>query len=125
MGYFSGIAGNGHKDYYDVSCNDHRQQLLWRYDDLQDRLEELQEKGAAYSNSTRYTRDDLRYALPRELKTVQDVVDAVEMVSEELLERYKINVQPIAVEEPDVDEITGNQLSFHMICNACSLPMAG
>lgn len=125
MGYFSNVACIGCAVDYDVSYSDHKMQLLWRYEDLQDRLEELQETGAAYSNSTRYTRDDLRYALPRDLMTVRDVVDAVEMVSEELLERYKINVQPIAVEEPDVDEITGNQLSFHMICNACSLPMAG
>jgi hypothetical protein len=47
--------------------------------------------------------------------TIRDVEKALELVVQELNERYGIDVQPEKVEEPELDELTGNQISFLMV----------
>lgn len=120
MGYFSNLAMDGRENNYDVSWTTHEQQLLWRWEDLQSLLDEMRALGAAYSGSVTYTDDELRYMLPehprgqslRKNGTIRDVEKALELVVQELKEKYGIDVQPEKAEDPVMDEITGNQLSF-------------
>ena len=124
MGYFSELASTGWAEDYDKSYCDHKMQLLWRYEDLQDRLEELQEKRAAYSGGIRYTEADLRYSPVESFKTISDVLAAMELAADTLAERYNIHLRQQVEEEPIVDELTENQLSFQLILHPCTLPMA-
>lgn len=123
MGYFSNLAIDSWENYYDVSWTTCEQQLLWRWEDLQSLLDEMRAWGTAYSGAVIYTDDELRYMLPehprgqslRRNGTIRDVEKALELVAQELKEKYGIDVQPEKAEEPELDELTGNQLSFFMI----------
>ena len=128
MGYFSNLAIE-YEQYkqaqyqYDVSWTTHEQQLLWRWEDLQELHAELCALGSAYSGSITYTDDELRYMLPehpgghslRKNGTVRDVERAMELVEQELKEKYDIDVRPEEVEEAELDELTENQLSFFVV----------
>ena len=128
MGYFSNLAIE-YEQYkqaqyqYDVSWTTHEQQLLWRWEDLQELHAELCAQGSSYSSSATYTDDDLRYMLPehpggyslRKNGTIRDVERAMELAEQELNEKYGIDVQPDNLEESDQDELSDNQLSFFMI----------
>ena len=50
-------------DDYDWSYPAPEMQLLWRLDDLQDRLEELIAKDAPYRDGYIYSEDDIRYGM--------------------------------------------------------------
>ena len=123
MGYFSNLAIDSWENYYDVSWTTHEQQLLWRWEDLQSLLDEMRSWGAPYSGSVTYTDDELRYMLPehpggqslRKNGTICDVEKALELATQELKEKYGIDVQPEKAEAPELDELTGNQLSFLLI----------
>ena len=128
MGYFSNLAIE-YEQYkqaqyqYDVSWTTHEQQLLWRWEELQELHAELCAHGSSYSSSATYTDDDLRYMLPehpggyslRKNGTIRDVERAMELAEQELNEKYGIDVQPDNLEESDQDELSDNQLSFFMI----------
>ena len=128
MGYFSNLAIE-YEQYkqaqyqYDVSWTTHEQQLLWRWEDLQELHAELCALGSAYSGSVTYADDDLRYMLPehpagyslRKNGTIRDVERAMDLAAQELKEKYDIDVRPEEVEEAEVDELTDNQLSFLIV----------
>ena len=128
MGYFSNLAIE-YEQYkqaryqYDVSWTTHEQQLLWRWEDLQELRAELCAQGSSYSSSATYTDDDLRYMLPehpgghslRKNGTIRDVERAMELVEQELKEKYGIDLRPEEVDEAEVDELTDNQLSFFIV----------
>ena len=128
MGYFSNLAFE-YEQYkqaqyqYDVSWTTHEQQLLWRWEDLQELHAELCAQGSSYSSSATYTDDDLRYMLPehpgghslRKNGTIRDVERAMELVEQELKEKYGIDLRPEEVDEVEVDELTDNQLSFFIV----------
>ena len=128
MGYFSNLAIE-YEQYkqaqyqYDVSWTTHEQQLLWRWEDLQELHAELCALGSSYSGSITYTDDALRYMLPehpgghslRKNGTIRDVERAMELVEQELKEKYDIDVRPEEVEEAELDELTENQLSFFVV----------
>ena len=59
MGYFSNLAIDCLGDYEDNSYPSPERQLLWRLDDLKDRLEELIAEGASYRNGYIYTENDI------------------------------------------------------------------
>lgn len=88
--------------------------------------------GAPYSGSVTYTDDELRYILPEHLGghslrkngTIRDVEKALELVVQELKEKYGIDVQPEKVEAPELDELTGNQLSFLLILPSIAIQNA-
>ena len=132
MGYFSNLAIDNWENYYDVSWTTHEQQLLWRWEDLQSLLDEMRSCGTAYSGSVTYTDDELRYMLPehpgghglRKNGTVRDVEKALELVAQELKEKYGIDVQPEKAEAPELDELTGNQLFFFLILPPVALQNA-
>lgn len=123
MGYFSNLAIDNRGDFYDISWTTHEQQLLWRWEDLQELHAELCMLGSSYSGSVTYSDDELRYMLPehpgehslRKNGTIRDVEKALEVVAQELKEKYGINVQPDNLEETEVDELKENQLSFFVV----------
>ena len=114
MGCFSNLAAE-HVPYdHDHSYTPPEMQLLWRLEDLEERLHELttqqtgrRDEGACFSES------DLRYVLPRHFLSASDVRKAIELAVDDLADRYGIYVRGKPVEEvPEMDEITGMQISF-------------
>ena len=75
-------------DYYDWSYPAPEMQLLWRLDDLQDRLEELVAKDAPYRDGYIYSEDDIRYALPEHLFDISKVERAIELAKDDLVNKY-------------------------------------
>lgn len=75
-------------DDYDRSYPGPEMQLLWRLDDLQDRLEELIAKDAPYRDGYIYSEDDIRYALPEHLYDIGKVERAIELAKDDLVNKY-------------------------------------
>ena len=75
-------------DDYDWSYPAPEMQLLWRLDDLQDRLEELIAKDAPYRDGYIYSEDDIRYALPEHLYDIGKVERAIELAKDDLVNKY-------------------------------------
>ncbi len=75
-------------DDYDWSYPAPEMQLLWRLDDLQDRLEELIAKDAPYRNFDIYSEDDIRYSLPEHLFDIDKVERAIELAKDDLVKKY-------------------------------------
>jgi len=73
---------------YDWSYPGPEMQLLWRLDDLQDRLEELIAKDAPYRDGYIYSEDDIRYALPEHLYDIGKVERAIELTKDDLVNKY-------------------------------------
>ena len=117
MGYFSNLAAQYVPDDHDHSDTLPEKQLLWRLEDLEERLHELitqrtgrRDEGVCFSES------DLRYVLPGQFLSVSDVRKAIELAVNDLAERYGIYVRGKPAEEvPEMDEITGMQISFQDI----------
>ena len=85
MGCFSNFAVDLLMDEKeDHSYPSPERQLLWRLDDLKDRLEDLINKGASYRSGYIYTEDDIRYALPEHLDDICKVERAIELAKEDL-----------------------------------------
>lgn len=129
MGYFSNLAAEYVPYEHDHSYTPPEKQLLWRLEDLEERLHELttqrtgrRDEGVCFSES------DLRYVLPGQFLSVSDVRKAIELAVNDLAERYGIYVRGKPVEEaPEMDEITGMQISFLDVLSMQSLyrqPMA-
>ena len=120
MGYFSDLEAEYVPYEHDHSITSAERQLLWRIEDLEERLDELtsqrtgmRDEGVCFSES------DLRYALPGQFFSVSDVRKAIELAVQDLAERYGVYVhgKPVA-EAPEMDEITGMQISFLDILSA-------
>ena len=129
MGYFSNLAAQYVPDDHDHSYTPPEKQLLWRLEDLEERLHELttqrtgkRDEGVCFSES------NLRYVLPGQFLSVSDVQKAIELAVNDLAERYGIYVRGKPVEEvPEMDEITGMQISFLDVLSMpsfCRQPMA-
>ena len=114
MGYFSNLAAQYVPYDHDHSYTPPDKQLLWRLEDLEDRLHQLtiqqtgkRDEGVCFSES------DLRYVLPEHFLSASDVRKAIELAVDDLADRYGIYVRGKPVEEvPEMDEITGMQISF-------------
>ena len=114
MGYFSNLAAQYVPYNHDHSYTPPEKQLLWRLEDLEDRLHQLtiqqtgkRDEGVCFSES------DLRYVLPEHFLSASDVRKAIELAVDDLADRYGIYVRGQPVEEvPEMDEITGMQISF-------------
>lgn len=114
MGYFSNLAAQYVPYNHDHSYTPPEKQLLWRLEDLEDRLHQLtiqqtgkRDEGVCFSES------DLRYVLPEHFLSASDVRKAIELAVDDLADRYGVYVRGKPVEEvPEMDEITGMQISF-------------
>lgn len=114
MGYFSNLAAEYVPYDHDHSYTPPEKQLLWRLEELEDRLHELttqrtgkRDEGVCFSES------DLRYVLPEHFLSASDVRKAIDLAIRDLKERYGICVGAAPEqEEPVMDEITDMQISF-------------
>lgn len=86
MGYFS-MLDIDHEDY---SYPPPERQLEMRLDILKDRLWELKEKDAVYTNGAYLSEDDIRYVQPESLECIYHVEKAIELAIEDLREKYGI-----------------------------------
>lgn len=114
MGYFSNLAAEYVPYDHDHSYTPPEKQLLWRLEELEDRLHELttqrtgkRDEGVCFSES------DLRYVLPEHFLSASDVRKAIDLAIRDLKERYGICVGDAPEQEaPVMDEITDMQISF-------------
>lgn len=114
MGYFSNLAAEHVPYKNDHSYTPPEKQLLWRLEELEDRLYDLtnQETGKQ-DDGVCFSKDNLRYVLPKHFLSASDVRKAIDLAINDLAERYSIYVRGKPVEELSVmDEITGMQISF-------------
>ena len=129
MGYFSNLAAEYVPYEYDHSYTPLEKQLFWRLEELEDRLHELTtQKTGNRDEGVCFSEDNLRYVLPEHFLSVSDVRKAIELAVNDLAERHGIYVRGKPVEEvPEMDEITGMQISFLDVLSMQSLyrqPMA-
>ena len=114
MGYFSNLAAE-HKTYdHDHSYTSPEKRLFFRLEELEDRLCELtQQKTGKRDKGEYFSEDNLRYVLPEHFLSASNVRKAIDLAISDLKDRYGIYIgdQP-AQEQPEVDEITGMQISF-------------
>ena len=114
MGYFSNLAAQYVPNDHDYSYTPPEKQLLWRLEDLENRLHELTTQRTGKRDEGEYfSEDNLRYVLPEHFLSASNVRKAIDLAISDLRDRYGIYVgdQP-AQEEPEVDEITDMQISF-------------
>ena len=84
-----------------------------RLEELEDRFEELTGNRCVYEYRASFSDKDLRYILPEHFKSATDVAQAIELAIYDLAVYYGIHVREKPVEEiPEMDEITGMQISF-------------
>ena len=114
MGYFSNRAIDRRLLGHDHSDTPPEKQLLWRLEALEDRLCELtsQEPGNR-AESDYFSKNDLRYVLPKHILSAADVGRAIDLVICDLRDRFGIYVGDASEQEDlGMDEITGMQISF-------------
>ena len=114
MGYFSNFAVEYVPYEFDHSYTPPDKQLLLRLEELEDRLDELtHQKTGKRDEGEYFSEDNLRYVLPEHFLSASNVRRAIDLAITDLRDRYGIYVgdQPVQ-EEPEVDEITGMQVTF-------------
>lgn len=84
MGYYSNLALERLEVDYDRSYPTPEKQLLFRLDDLYDRLNILAQIGDSYSDRTKLSDNDIRYAVPSYFNNISDVEKAIELAMDEL-----------------------------------------
>lgn len=113
MGYFSNLAVAYIAYRQDHSIVPPDRQLLWRLEELEDRLDALSDLQGDYECRAIFSDDDLRHILPEHLYTFADVQAAIELAIFDLADQYGIRIRMDEPEEPPaVDEITGMQISI-------------
>ena len=112
MGYFSELdlekRGESAYDGY----NSAMEQLMWRYDDLKQRYEELSSGNAPLFCDDYFSKDDYRYAPVECFTTLSDVERAMEIAKDDLLRLYDVRLDEECDEEEEPDE---NQISIFEI----------
>ena len=114
MGYFSNLAAANNHYAQDPSYTPPQKQLLWRLEELQERLYALtHQKTGKHDAGGWFFEDQLRYVLPEQFLSASNVRRAIDLAIFDLQDRYGIRVGGApAQEEPATDEITGMQISF-------------
>ena len=122
MGYFSNLAAEYVPYDHDHSYTPPEKQLLWRLEDLEERLHELtNHRTGKRDEGVCFCESDLRYVLPEHFLSASDVRKAIDLAISDLKERYGICVGDAPEqEEPVMDEITDMQISFLDFLSACS-----
>ena len=114
MGYFSNLAAHEVLYDHDYSYTPPEKQLLWRLEELADRLDTLtHQKTGKRDEGEYFSKDNLRYVLPEHFLSASNVRRAIDLAITDLRDLYGIYVGDQPVEEaPAVDEITGMQVTF-------------
>ena len=92
MGYYSSLAIDVGPSSYDASYTPPEQQLLWRLDDLYDRLNELPFIKRRDFDGAIFSLDDYRYAPVKCFETYLDVQLAIKTTINDLKTKYGISV---------------------------------
>ena len=127
MGYYSDLAIDYVPCDYDHSYTPPEKQLLWRLEELEDRLYELtHQKTGNRDEGICFSEENLRYVLPEHFLSASDVRKAIDLAIDDLRDRCGICLreEECAEDEPIVDEITGMQISFIDILSmqSCVVP---
>lgn len=122
MGYFSDLAQKYIEFDYDRSYPSPEEQLLWRLDDLNYKLEELTEKDAPYRVWERLTDNDIRYAIPEYFETIADVERAIELALEDLKNKYDIEISESDSEQEEVFDDGAVQMTLFEIIHFPAQP---
>ena len=113
MGCFSELDLTRKTEYGDRSYHGFEDQLLWRYEDLNDRYLELLDIDALSSGDDYFTTDDYRYAPVQCFKTIRDVWRAMEIAKEDLATKCNIIVhEDGSIENKDNDDEDPDQISM-------------
>ena len=115
MGSFYDLAQKYIDFDYDRSYPSPEEQLLWRLDDLNYKLEELTEKDAPYRGWERLTDNDIRYAIPEYFENIADVERAIELALEDLKNKYDIEVSELDCEQEEVFDDGAVQMTLFEI----------
>lgn len=105
-------------DDYDRSYPAPEMQLLWRLDDLQDRLEELVAKDAPYRDGYIYAEDDIRYTLPEHLFDIGKVERAIELAKDDLVNKYGLpDPDTLIIDEEEIiaEDCIGQMTLFSLL----------
>lgn len=98
MGYYSqfeiGLVENNDASYPSLEW-----QLIWRIEDLERRLEELKAKNAQNRKEYYYLLDDIRYALPEHLSSIEEVELALQFAKDDLKDKFGIAILEDIIEE--------------------------
>lgn len=92
MGYYSNLAIDIEPFSYDVSYTSPEQQLLWRLDDLNDRLDELPFIKRRDFDGAIFSLDDYRYAPVKCFETYLDAQVAIKTAINDLKTKYGISI---------------------------------
>ena len=114
MGYFSNLAAQYVPNDHDHSYTPPEKRLLLRLEELEDCLDELtHQKTGRRDEGEYFSEDNLRYVLPEHFLSASNVCKAIDLAISDLKDRYGIYIgdQP-AQEQPEVDDITGMQVTF-------------
>lgn len=105
VGYYDTYLPYIIEDGHDWSYPAPEMQLLWRLDDLQDRLEELTSDGATYSDEYIISVDEIKYALPEEFCDICQIERTIELAKDDLVNKYGLpNLETLVFEEPETIE---------------------
>lgn len=110
-------------DEVDHSYASPERRLLWRLDDLEERLDELKKRDVLYKNELLQTREDIHNALPEHLQDIYSVELALELAKADLLEKYGIDVHGLYEENRDekFDDFFGQISLFTLFPEAASI----
>ncbi len=122
MGCFSELAQKYIDFDYDRSYPSPEEQLLWRLDDLNYKLEELTEKDVPYRVWECLTDNDIRYAIPEYFKNIADVERAIELALEDLKNKYGIEIAEEDGEQEEVFDVGAEQMTLFEIIQFLSQP---
>ena len=119
MGYYSSLAIDVGLSSYDASYTPPEQQLLWRLDDLYDRLNELPFIKRRDFEGAIFSLHDYRYAPVKCFETYLDVQAAIQIAIDDLNNKYGIIVLD-DTSTPLIEESLAGQLTlFDNITRPC------
>lgn len=115
MGYFSELNLHKQEDYIDRSYPSFEDQLLWRYEDLKNRYQELADSDAPTTGDYYFVTDDYRYAPIECFKTLRDVYRAMEIIKSDLESKCGIVVRDDGSIETIDDDEDPDQITVYEI----------
>ena len=114
MGYFSNLAAKCVLYDHDHSYTAPENRLLFRLEELENRLHELTTQRTGKRDEGEYfSEDNLRYVLPEHFLSASNVSRAINLVISDLKERYGIDIGDQSEQEnTTIDEVAAMQISF-------------
>lgn len=111
MGYYSGLTACCSLNDRDRSYAAPEEQLLWRLEDLEERLQELAGERRQNWEGCYLPESSLRYILPEDLHHEAHVRAAIALALADLEERYLIRRSPVP-EESDFRQVEIRELAI-------------